>query len=199
MNKNINKALVNVNENSIFYKIKLFFAKIFHKNNIRQNNTIEQDAITNGMSKDQGIKTEFLKEIKNIENEETKLLKLQQQYENGQIKEENLSSKQIADLEKLYNKQNNELFNSNAHRIEKIKENPNVTEFIKKIRNIENGEIKLLKLQQQFENDEISEEQLTDEQRKELLELYEDQNYWLEKSNALRKEKLLQYKKKMAV
>lgn len=199
MNKNVNKALVNVNENSIFYKIKLFFKSFFHKNKVKQNNTIEEDVVINKIPKDQNTKTKFLNEIQNIENEETKLLKLQQQYENGQINEETLSSKQIADLEKLYNKQNNELLKNNINRIGKIKGNPNVTEFIKEIRNIENGETKLLKLQQQFENNEISEEQLTDEQKEQLLELYEDQNYWLEKSNALRKEKLLQYKKKMAV
>ena len=199
MDKNVNKALVNVNENSIFYKIKLFFQSFFHKNKVKQNNTMEEDVVINKIPKDQNIKTKFLNEIQNIENEETKLLKLQQQYENGQINKETLSSKQIADLEKLYNKQNNELLKNNINRIGKIKENPNVTEFIKEIRNIENGEIKLLKLQQQFENNEISEDQLTDEQKEQLLELYEDQNYWLEKSNALRKEKLLQYKKKMAV
>ena len=199
MNKNVNKALVNVNENSIFYKIKLFFKSFFHKNKVKQNNTIEEDVVINKIPKDQNVNTKFLNEIQNIENEETKLLKLQQQYENGQINEETLSSKQIADLEKLYNKQNNELLKNNINRIGKIKGNPNVTEFIKEIRNIENGETKLLKLQQQFENNEISEEQLTDEQKEQLLELYEDQNYWLEKSNALRKEKLLQYKKKMAV
>ena len=199
MNKNVNKALVNVNENSIFYKIKLFFQSFLHKNKVKQNNTIEEDVVINKIPKDQNTKTKFLNEIQNIENEETKLLKLQQQYENGQINEETLSSKQIADLEKLYNKQNNDLLKNNINRIGKRKENPNVTEFIKEIRNIENGETKLLKLQQQFENNEISEEQLTDEQKEQLLELYEDQNYWLEKSNALRKEKLLQYKKKMAV
>ena len=199
MDKNVNKSLVNVNENSIFYKIKLFFQNFFHKNEVKQNNTMEEDVVINKIPKDQNVNTKFLNEIQNIENEETKLLKLQQQYENGQINEETLSSKQIADLEKLYNKQNNELLKNNINRIGKIKGNPNVTEFIKEIRNIENGETKLLKLQQQFENNEISEEQLTDEQKEQLLELYEDQNYWLEKSNALRKEKLLQYKKKMAV
>lgn len=199
MDKNVNKALVNINENSIFYKIKLFFKGFFHKNKVSHNNTMEEDVVINKMPKDQNMKTSFLNEIQNIENEETKLLKLQQQYENGQIDEEKLSLKQISDLEKLYNKQNNELFNNNMNRIKKIKENPNVTEFIEEIRNIENGEIKLLKLQQQFENNEITEEQLTDEQKEQLLELYDDQNYWLEKSNALRKEKLLQYKNKMAV
>lgn len=67
---------------------------------------------------------------------------------------------------------------------------------LKKVKTIEDGEVKLLKLQQQLENNEISEEQLTEEQKSQLLELYEDQNYWLEKSNAVRKEKLLQYKNK---
>ena len=41
--------------------------------------------------------------------------------------------------------------------------------------------------------------ELTDEEKKQLEELYDDQNYWLEKSNSMRKEKILQYKNKMAV
>ena len=203
MDKDFNKSLINVNENGIFYKINKFFKNLFHKKNRKHNNIIEKQIAENvghdNIDSNYELKNSFLSSIQNIENEETKLLKLQKEYENGQIKEEELTPKQIVDLENLYNKQNRELLKNNAHRMEKIKNNPNTTEVLEKIKNIEAGEIKLLKLQQKYENNEISEDKLTDEEKKQLEELYDDQNYWLEKSNSMRKDKILQYKNKMAV
>lgn len=190
MNRDDNKSLVNVNENSIFYKVKCFFKNLFSKNNMEQNVIVEEKIIENNNS---NSKNDFIEKYKNIANEESKLLKLQQQYENGQIKEEDLSEKQLSDLEDLYNKQNAELFRRNVYKIKKIKESTDASELLKKVKNIEDGEVKL---QQQLENNEISEEQLTEEQKNQLLELYEDQNYWLERLNTLRKEKILQYKNK---
>ena len=160
---------------------------------MEQNVIVEEKIIENNNS---NSKNDFIEKYKNIANEESKLLKLQQQYENGQIKEEDLSEKQLSDLEDLYNKQNAELFRRNVYKIKKIEKNPNASELLKEVKNLETGETKLLKLQQQLENNEISEEQLTEEQKSQLLDLYEDQNYWLEKSNTVRKEKLLQYKNK---
>lgn len=203
MDKDFNKSLVNVNENSIFYKIKRFFRNLFYNENGKHTNIVEEQITenkkVNNANVNYEIKNNFFNSIQNIENEETKLLKLQREYENGQVKEEELTPKQIADLENLYNKQNNELSKSNARRIEKIKDNPNAANALEEIKQIENGEIKLLKLQQKYENNEILEEQLTDEEKEQLEELYDDQNYWLERSNSIRKEKLLQYKNKMAV
>lgn len=58
----------------------------------------------------------FRETITNIENDETRLLKLQKQFDNGEITEEELTQKQIEDLEKLYNKQIVELQKSNELR-----------------------------------------------------------------------------------
>ena len=58
--------------------------------------------------------TTFLESIKNIENEETKLLKLQEQYRSGKIREEELSKEQVDMLCALYDKQISQLRKSNA-------------------------------------------------------------------------------------
>lgn len=63
-------------------------------------------------------------------NNETILFKLQEQYRNGQIKEENLSTDQIDKLCKLYDSQIEKLRKSNElrkQRILKYKENLQTT------------------------------------------------------------------------
>ena len=52
--------------------------------------------------------------LKNIEDEEIKLLKLQKQYRNGEIKEEELTEEQVNSLCALYDKQISQLRKSNA-------------------------------------------------------------------------------------
>ena len=65
------------------------------------------------------------------------------------------------------------------------------------IRNIEDEETKLLKLQKQYDNGEIKEEDLTQEQYSSLCDLYDKQIAELKKSNEIRKQKLLEYRKKL--
>lgn len=64
----------------------------------------------------------FMEEIKKIEDEETLILKLQKQYRNGKIKEEELTEEQINSLCKLYDKQITNLKKSNEVRKQKILE-----------------------------------------------------------------------------
>lgn len=71
----------------------------------------------------------------------------------------------------------------------------NIDSFIESIRNIENEETKLLKLQQQYRRGEIKEETLTKEQVNALCSLYDKQIANLRKSNEIRKKNLLEYKK----
>lgn len=107
------KRLVQVNENSIFYRIKRFFKKLFDKNQTIENiSVIKEDA----------NKNTFMKSIKNIEDEETKLLELQKQYRLGKIKGEDLSEKQIKSLGLLYDKQIASLRKSNEIRKQKLLE-----------------------------------------------------------------------------
>ena len=68
---------------------------------------------------------------------------------------------------------------------------------IKEIKNIEDEETLLLKLQKKFRSGEIKEEELTEEQVKSLCELYDKQIANLRKSNEIRKQKLLEYRKKL--
>ncbi len=113
------KSLVEVNENNIFYKIKTFFKNLFHKgNNI---NIIQEtrDITIENESK----KNAFMEEITKVEDEETKLLKLQKQYRSGEIKEEDLTEEQIKSLNKLYDKQITNLKKSNEIRKQKLLEN----------------------------------------------------------------------------
>lgn len=194
-NNNNENSLIKVNENSIFYKIKNFFRNLFGK---KENNITP---IENQVLKTQEIadnkKDSFRDTITNIENDETRLLKLQKQFDNGEIAEEELTQKQIDDLEKLYNKQIEELQKSNELRKEKIKNSPYGSQFLDKIKAIETDETRLLKLQKNYERGEVKEEDLTDEQVDKLLELYQDQIDGLRMSNERRKKKLLEYRENM--
>lgn len=112
------KSLEQVNENGIFYKIKKFFRNLFHRttSNVETINVTETGTFNN-----QGIKkSSFMEEIRNVENEETKLLKLQKQYRSGEIKEEELTEEQVNSLCALYDKQIEKLRESNAIRKRKL-------------------------------------------------------------------------------
>ena len=112
------KSLVQVNRNGIFNKIKMFFKNLFSKNNVIDNNcyTIEDE------KNNENIKKSFMESIRNIEDEETKLLKLQKQYRNGEIKEEELTVEQVNSLCALYDKQIANLRKSNQIRKQKLLE-----------------------------------------------------------------------------
>lgn len=115
------KSLIQVNENSIFYKIKSFFKNLFKKNN----NTIDNYSVIeekDRSEKNSNKKDSFLENIKNIENEETKLLKIQKKYRSGEIKEEELTEEQVKSLCELYDKQIANLRKSNEIRKQKLLE-----------------------------------------------------------------------------
>lgn len=114
------KSLVQVNENSIFYKIKKFFRSLFYSanSNVESINVTETTTINNNESN----KNSFMEEIRNIENEETKLLKLQKQYRSGEIKEEELTEEQVNSLCALYDKQIADLRKSNEIRKQRLLE-----------------------------------------------------------------------------
>lgn len=114
------KSLVQVNKNSIFYKIKKFFRSLFYRtnSNVESINVTETTTINNNESN----KNSFREEIRNIENEETKLLKLQKQYRSGEIKEEELTEEQVNSLCALYDKQIANLKKSNEIKKQKLLE-----------------------------------------------------------------------------
>lgn len=104
--KKTKDSLLVVNENSIFYKIKVFFSKIFFKN--RNDEVIKEDIISNNTFVDNNIdkKKSFVENIKIEENEEIKeLLYLQKLFKMGRIIEKDLSKKERIELEKLYKQQ----------------------------------------------------------------------------------------------
>ena len=113
------KSLMVVNEKSILYKIKTFFLRLFKKNEIVEN--VSQTSIESNQKQVNDIKKDtFLESIKKIENEETKLLKLQKQYDNRLIETKDLTKDQVKSLIELYKKQISELSKSNARRKEKL-------------------------------------------------------------------------------
>ena len=190
------KSLITVNENSILYKIKTFFLRLFGKNN----NIVNEPQITpidNNNVQSNKRKDAFMESIRNVENEETKLLKLQNQFDNREIDTSQLSKKQIADLTALYKKQINDLEQSNERRINKIRQSKNGTSFLKDIQTTENEETKLLKLQQQYDKKLIETKDLPKNQIKALINLYKKQINELTMSNERRKEKLLKFRKKL--
>ena len=115
------KSLVQVNENSIFYKIKRFFKNLFNKNKDTTDNYVVIEE-TNSSAENENKKSSFMESIKNIEDEETKLLKLQKQYRSGEIKEEELSQEQVNSLCELYDRQIANLKKSNEVRKQKLLE-----------------------------------------------------------------------------
>ena len=121
MKENTNeKSLVKVNQNSIFYKIKQFFKNIFHNNKSTDNNTPAETQ--NSIVTDDNKRNTFMEEIKNIEDEETILLKLQKKFRSGEIKEEELSDEQVNSLCALYDKQIANLKKSNEIRKQRLLE-----------------------------------------------------------------------------
>lgn len=190
------KSLIAVNENSLFYKIKSFFLKLFRGKrsaiNEPQIEPVENIEVQSDKRKDA-----FMESIRNVENEETKLLKLQKQFDNKEIDKSQLSKEQIAGLTALYRKQINDLEQSNEKRINKIKQSKNGASFLKNIQVTENEETKLLKLQQQYDKRLIETNDLPKNQIKALINLYKKQISELSKSNERRKEKLLQYRKRL--
>ncbi len=121
MKKNTqNKSLVQINENGIFYKIKNLFKNLFNRNNNTTNYAIVKE--DKSIVESENTKNAFMGSIKNIENEETKLLKLQKQYRSGEIKEEELTQEQVSSLCALYDKQIANLRKSNEIRKQKLLE-----------------------------------------------------------------------------
>lgn len=188
------KSLVAINEKSIFYKIKKFFKNLFNSNK----NIQPQVVNINSNIHEDGIKKEtFIESLKNIENEETKLLKLQKQYEKGEISTGELSSDQMSSLKELYKKQISDLEKSNEYRKKKISQHKDGKSFLENLKNVENEETRLLKLQRQYDNGAIKTEDLSNSQMKDLIKLYKKQISELSKSNEVRKQKLLQYRRKL--
>ena len=119
MKENTNKkSLKRNNENNLFYKIKQFFRNLFHKDNISDN--VITANVNSNITSDKNKRNTFIEEIKKIEDEETILLKLQQKYRSGEIKEEDLTEEQINSLCKLYDKQIATLRKSNEIKKQKL-------------------------------------------------------------------------------
>ena len=70
-------------------------------------------------------------------------------------------------------------------------------DFLRSLKNIENEENELLNLQKQYRSGKIKEKEMTKEQIKRLCNLYDKQILELKKSNDTRKQKLLEYRKKL--
>lgn len=113
------KALVELAENSIFYKIKNFFRKLFHQDIKSKRSNIFKENTCSNVDREKE-KNAFIESIRNVENEETKLLKLQKQYRNGEIKEEDLTEEQVNSLCEVYDKQIASIKKSNESKRQKI-------------------------------------------------------------------------------
>ena len=93
-------ALILVNQRGFLNKIKNFFRKLFNKVNYNDVGYNYFDNIQNNETKN-----EFLEKSKSIQDEETKLIKIQKEFNAGRIKAEELSITQIKKLINWYDKQ----------------------------------------------------------------------------------------------
>lgn len=116
--RNEEKSLVKINEDSFFYKIRTFIKKIFNKKDCNINNV---EPVDESLKSKDNRKQKFMEEVKRIEDEETKLLKLQEQFHNGEIKEEDLTESQYKALNDLYDRQIDNLKKSIEIKKQKIK------------------------------------------------------------------------------
>lgn len=102
MNKSKETLLV-INENSIWGKMKIFFKRLFFKN---EKNVKEERVKETKIPNTNDNTNSFLKDIKIKENKEMKeLLYLQKLFKMGKIKEKDLSKEERIGLEKLYKQQ----------------------------------------------------------------------------------------------
>lgn len=93
-----NKSLI-VPKKSIFDRIKNFFKNIFKKEELQEVAYIKEKTIETKENK----KSSFIDSIRTeeiIEKEE--ILKIQRDYENGVIREEDMTPEQVSKIEKLY-------------------------------------------------------------------------------------------------
>lgn len=82
--------------------------------------TIEGKSDFDTSTKTAENESDFWKSVKTVENDETKLLKLQQEYRQGKIKESQLTNAQVEALCKLYDEQIKTLKETNTKRKEKL-------------------------------------------------------------------------------
>ena len=100
MSKNEYTNLMQVYNLNIFRRIKIFFTNLF-KRNIQTKNIVEKKELTPIK-----IKQEFIKDIKIPEEKaNSRLQKMQKDFEKGLIKEEDLNDSDLNDLKKLYMQQ----------------------------------------------------------------------------------------------
>lgn len=76
--------------------------------------------VNHGMIRYEKRKNDFESYVKKVEDEETKLLKLQAEYRSGKIKEEDLTEAQVEQLCALYDRQIEALRKSNRMRMQKL-------------------------------------------------------------------------------
>ena len=120
-NKIEEKSLIDVKNKGIFYKIKNFFKNLFHKNINIENNSFEENT-TEKENKKNTFEDSLKDSLEVIDEEKEKLLNLQQQYRNGEIKEEEMTKEQIEKISALYDEQISKLRESNEKRKQKILE-----------------------------------------------------------------------------
>ena len=114
------KSLIKVNKKSLFYRIKNFFKNLLKRE--PKESLLQTENTVAVSEKDNEKRNAFMESITNIENEETKLLKLQKQYKERKIKAKDLTLEQINSLCALYKNQNEELKKSNKIRKQKLLE-----------------------------------------------------------------------------
>ena len=113
------KSMIKVEENSFFYRIKRFFRNLFNRNTKELKENIVEPM--EEVSFNDNARNSFIENIKNsAENEETKLLKLQKRFHNGEVKEQYLTKEQITKLNNLYDTQIANLKKSNEIRRNRI-------------------------------------------------------------------------------
>ena len=112
------------------------------------------------------------------------------------VYKESIFSKIKNFIKSIFNKKvhNNQNQNTMVVNTDKFEKKSFVDEIIIKK---ESEEIELEKLQEDFKEGNIFQEDITENKRVKLIELYKKQNEELKKSNKTRKEKILEYRRRL--
>lgn len=113
--------------------------------------------------------------------------------------EDNIFNKIKSFFRRLFNK--NKIENASLQGNQSYEPSNNIQKqkFNEYIRKTDDEETKLLKLQKKYRAGEIKEEDLSTEEISALCDLYDKQIEDLRKSNNIRKQKILEYRRKMQV
>ena len=150
------------------------------------------------------LKKIFFRKKNSRLNDAISIEELQKKYENGEILESEMTKKQVDALAAIYDRKILDLKTSNELLKEKIMRYRESMWALKRLdrsfaNSIKREDVALLELQQKYENGEILESEMAPEQVEALSKLYDEKIAELKGTVKRLEDKVMKYKKKLAI